>query len=58
MQRKACFEETKKITNSLKMLISFDPEIEWQPTYRRNNRSRIQKHILCFPNHTANHHIV
>lgn len=40
------------------MLISFDPDIIWKDSYRRNNRSRTQKHILCFPNHIDNHHIV
>lgn len=49
-----------KISKSLFILtmLSFDKNIIWKNIYRRNNRTKFQKHILCFPDHYDGRHIV
>lgn len=36
----------------------FDIAINWKDLYRRNNKSKTQKHVLCFPDHSYGSHRV
>lgn len=38
--------------------IYIDPEINWSNNYRRSNKSKDKKHILCFPDHLVSGHRV
>lgn len=38
--------------------ISFDPNINWKCSYRRNNKTTQNKHVLCFPDHLSFNHRV
>lgn len=36
----------------------FDKSIKWKNIYRRNNKSKSKKHLLCFPDHLHGTHRV
>lgn len=36
----------------------FDKNIKWKNAYRRVCKSKTNKHILCFPDHSKPYHIV
>lgn len=37
--------------------INFE-KINWKPFYKRNNKSKFDKHLLCFPDHCETGHRV
>lgn len=38
--------------------IEIDNKINWKPYYYRNYKSKIEKHLLCFPDHFNGNHRV
>mmetsp|Transcript_12192 Transcript_12192/g.14786 ORF Transcript_12192/g.14786 Transcript_12192/m.14786 type:complete len:504 (-) Transcript_12192:101-1612(-) len=40
----------------MKKGVEFDPSIEWQASYQRNNKSNGQKNLRCFPQHNKEGH--
>lgn len=42
----------------VKMELFFSKKTIFKKSYKRNNKSQINKNILCFPNHKNNQHIV
>lgn len=42
----------------LKYHIELDSDIQWKNIYRRNNKAKYSKHLLCFPDHDSEGHKV